>query len=234
MFSRQGLHVQSSLYVQSPFSINLFKQVRVSVFMQAIIRIDDVGFVTHWSPEAEELFGFEADEVMDWSLNTFIHSIERMDVDKRRKLMLDNILDDVDEGSEVEFTTVNLRSDLRAFLNNIVIRPHPDGGTVGIATRLDDTQMIREYNALVEMEGHKALAVTTYEGKILGANKSFAMMARTNRMNLLNRQMGTLEGAMYYDLADFEGFMGLLVAMEFTPTSKEEMVQLPCGMNVPR
>ena len=182
--------------------------------MQAVIASDDMGFVTEWPPEAEEIFGFAQDEVMGWSFDTFIHSIEKMGGDKKRTMVLDNILERVEGGETVTFSTVNLRADLTAFSNTVSISAREGGGTLGTITTSEDTPSIRAYNELVAREAGKALAVLAYDGRVLGVNGAFALKASANRMRILNRYIGPVEGAEYYDLSSFEGLQGVLVSAE--------------------
>jgi hypothetical protein len=128
-------------------------------------------------------------------------------------MILDNILEAIERGETVSFSTINLRADLKAFANTIVISKREEGGTQGVITKGDDTQVIKEYNHLIEREHDKALAVTTYDGRVLAANGKFTMLAKTNRMQLLNRYVGRLDEAALYDLAEFEGFQGILMAV---------------------
>ncbi|MHC1605487.1 MAG: PAS domain S-box protein, partial [Candidatus Methanofastidiosia archaeon] len=119
--------------------------------MQAMIETDEDGFLTVWPKEAEEVFGFTESEVLGWSLDVFIHSIEKMDDKKRMELYLDAILEKTSLGESVSFSTFNLRSDLRAFFNRVVVTSK-DKGTVGIITVGEENEAIREYNKLVEKE----------------------------------------------------------------------------------
>ncbi len=181
--------------------------------MQAVIASDENGFVTEWSPEAYEIFGYSEQEVIGWSLDVFIHSLEKLSPEKKRMLILDNILEAVEGGETVTFSTVNLRADLKAFSNTIVITKKEGGGTQGVITKNEDTPVIKAYNKLVDKEHDKAMAVTTYDGRVLGANGKFTLLAKTNRMQLLNRYVGRLDEAALYDLAEFEGFQGILMVL---------------------
>ncbi len=181
--------------------------------MQAVIASDENGFVTEWSPEAQEIFGYSEQEVTGWSLGAFVHSLEKLDPEKKRIMILDNILEAVESGETVTFSTVNLRADLKAFSNTVVITRKEGGGTQGVITKNEDTPVIKAYNKLVDREHEKPMAVTTYDGRVLAANGKFTLLAKTNRMQLLNRYVGRLENAALHDLAEFEGFQGILMVL---------------------
>ena len=171
--------------------------------MEAIIQTDNSGFVTQWSAEAEKLFGYTSREVTGWSIDTFVHSIEKLDSNKRMSLVLDNIIEKVSEGKDpMKFSTINLRSDLKAFNDTVLLEP-VEGGTRGIVTETETEQIVKEYNALVDMVKGSEAAVLSRDGRLIAVNAKFALFAKTNRMRLLNR-MGSMfiKDAKYYDLSE--------------------------------
>lgn len=180
--------------------------------MQATIKTDDIGFLTHWPTEAQEIFGFEEYEVNGWYLGVFIHSIEKMDDEKRKSLGLEHILDRVIENKEkFSFSTINIRSDLKAFNNTVEIDPDEEG-TKAIITRGEDTEDIIRYNELIDSKSDFPLVVTNRKGRILGVNDKFAVMAKFNRMRLINRPLGLSEEATLIDLAEmFDSLDGVLL-----------------------
>jgi len=180
--------------------------------MQAVIKTDDIGFLTEWPPEAEELFGFKEGEVMGWYLGIFIHSIEKMSDDKRKMLGLETILEEVvEKKNTIKFSTINIRGDLKAFYNTIEISPEGEG-TMATITLGEDTEDIIEYNKMIDDIDHKPVAVTSNKGRIFGINSKFALMAKLNRMRLLNRPLGLAEEAEIYKLSDlFLSLDGLIL-----------------------
>jgi PAS domain-containing protein len=181
--------------------------------MQAFIKTDDIGFLSEWSPEAEEIFGFKEGEVTGWYLGIFIHSIEKMKDEKRNLLGLENILEEVvEKGNKIEFSTINIRGDLKAFYNTIEIEKDGDG-TKAMITKGEDTQEIIDYNKIIDKLDNRPLAVTSNKGRILGINGKFALMAKLNRMRLLNRPLGMAEDAEKIRLGDvFDTLDGVLMA----------------------
>ncbi|MBN1786566.1 MAG: hypothetical protein JW825_06245 [Candidatus Methanofastidiosa archaeon] len=181
--------------------------------MQAIIKTDDIGFLTQWSPEAEEIFGFGKGEVEGWYLGIFIHSIENMTNEKRKGMGPEHILEEVVENKRtISFSTINIRGDLKAFFNTIEIRPDKEG-TVATITKGEDTEDIIRYNEMIDEHSDKALVVTSRTGRIFGINGKFALKAKFNRMRLLNRPLGLVEDAERYDLQEIFGSLdGYLLA----------------------
>jgi len=181
--------------------------------MQAVIRTDDIGFLTEWPSEAEEIFGFREGEVTGWYLGIFIHSIENMSDEKRKSLGLENILEKVVENKETfKFSTINIRGDLKAFFNTIVIEPDKEG-TKATIIKGEDTEDIIQYNKLVDELSNRPVAVTSTRGRILGINGKFALMAKLNRMRLLNRPLGLAEEAEKIYLNQlFDTFDGILMS----------------------
>jgi len=180
--------------------------------MQAKIKTDDIGFLSHWPPEAKEIFGFEEYEVNGWYLGVFIHSIEKMDDEKRKSLGLEHILDRIIEKKEkISFSTINIRSDLKAFYNTVEIVPDEEGTTANII-KGDDTDDIKRYNELIDSKSEFPLVVSSRKGRIFGVNDKFAIMAKFNRMRLINRPLGLSEEATIIDLAEmFDSLDGLLL-----------------------
>ncbi|HOP09039.1 MAG TPA: hypothetical protein PK718_03090 [Candidatus Methanofastidiosa archaeon] len=180
--------------------------------MQAVIRTDDIGFLSEWSPEAEKIFSFRDGEVTGWYLGIFIHSIEKMPDEKRKQLGLENILEEVvEKGKKISFSTINIRGDLRAFQNTIEIEPDGEG-TKATITKGEDTQEIIDYNTMIDKLDHRPIAVTSNKGRILGINGKFALMAKVNRMRLLNRPLGLAEDAEKIALGDiFETLDAILM-----------------------
>lgn len=193
--------------------------------MQAVIKCDGYGFVTNWAPEAEEILGYSSSETIGWAVGIFLQSIEK----GFTELDWDVVIEKAEDGEVVVLSTTNLRSDLKACSNTLTIVQSEEGIITVTMVRDEDSDMIKEYNALVEMEEGKALAVTTADGMVLGVNGKFAMFAKTNRMNLLNRQIARIDNAMYYDLSDFDVLEGLLVAFDYTPSTKKDEIPR-CGM----